>query len=288
MVSFLYHKEERFMDNQNRVTYIVGHQKLTDNEFYKVNDSGKLPTCIACIQTAFMESFVYISTDYGSLKNFMEKYTWDAADIAISAAQTCGALLFTWCEELNKLYVPERSIGAGEELVRFFTNKDKDDPIPMPKKNPYGVLQRNVAIVDWETIEDTLRRWVSKWAPHAEVCAERENHDFYVTFRFVGDDGTLCDGLTAEKLRDEMKFILNTYEISHELDYDTEKRYGEKAVLEDFFDMENPEDVELPVTVSCGLVNALLHLWGDVDRFCFVNATEQEVMFVYATNETEE
>ena len=262
--------------------YLSGFQPLTDEEFRVMKDCDERPVCTICLLKNWLESYVCSLTDYKDLPEFLDNYTWDESEALLGVAKSDEALLFTWCDMMRKLYVPE---GAPEETIDALADyiKHQDTVVTYDAHRPKsGVIQKNVAIVNWFSAIAAVRKYFSDMMPGASVDVEREETDAYITIS-CGECGKLFDGFTADSIREKMQFIFDSYG-NRTLDSITEQKYGSQPVLEDFFDEESPEYIELPVTISAEILNSLLHLWGINERFSFVHADEENILFVYSTN----
>lgn len=101
---------------------LEGYQSLTDDEFMAMKEQDETPNCIIAVTKSFAEE-TYCSEedgDYKTLDDFLNSYIWDELVDVVPVAELRGALAFTYCESMDKLYVPENSpAGTAKCLASF-------------------------------------------------------------------------------------------------------------------------------------------------------------------------
>lgn len=105
-----------------------GYQPLTDTEFMAMNEQDETPYCIIAVTKAFAEETFCSEEDrgYKTLDDFLNSYTWDEIDDVIPLAELRGALAFTYCESMDKLYVPENFPAGTEKCLAAFLHENRE------------------------------------------------------------------------------------------------------------------------------------------------------------------
>ena len=89
---------------------LTTYQNLDDelhHEIIEANNRDEPPTCVICVTREFFEKYIEEDSEFSSIDEFMENYTYDNVEDLPWEAEKEHALLFTYCKELDMLYVPE-------------------------------------------------------------------------------------------------------------------------------------------------------------------------------------
>lgn len=95
---------------------LTTYQNLDDelhHEIIEASNRDEPPTCVICVTREFFEKYIEEDSEFSSIDEFLENYTYDNVEDLPWEAEKEHALLFTYCKELDMLYVPEWSGSEG-------------------------------------------------------------------------------------------------------------------------------------------------------------------------------